>query len=73
MFLDVVVLREIEEEDSLWRQKSAKRGSTATDANQSHSAANESKNERTESVSDRNVDATGDTSQDRGGRINRFY
>lgn len=71
MLLGGLVLREIEEEDSLWRQKSANNNNaTVTDASQSQPTANESKDKRTESVS---VHNSNDTSKDRGGRINRFY
>jgi hypothetical protein len=63
MLLGVLVLREIEQEDSLWRQKSAKNGSAVTDATKS-------KDERTESVSDH---TSGDTSKQRGDRMIRFY
>lgn len=70
MLLGVLVLREIEEEDSLWRQKSANNNATVTDASQSQPTASESKDKRTESVSDNN---SNDTSKDRGGRMSRFY
>ncbi|KAL1962920.1 hypothetical protein VTN77DRAFT_9016 [Rasamsonia byssochlamydoides] len=66
------VLREIEREDSLWRQKSAKNAATVTDASQSQPTANESKDKRTKSVSDHNLNS-GDTSKSSGGIMSRFY